>query len=465
MDDTIVAIATPPGRGAIAVLRLSGANAKDIAGRVIRPWPIKSRVATLCRIVNKTAGSATEETGSVPEETIDQAVVTVYNGPSSYTGEDTVEIATHGGVITPTLVMGALLRNGAREALTGEFTRRAVLNGKLDLVQAEAVGDLIDSSSRAMHSAAIRQLDGGLSRRINELRSRIIEIEALIAYDIDFPEEDDGPISPERVRVALESAISDLSALLDTAPVGEVIRSGATVVIAGHPNAGKSSLFNAILGSERAIVTDIPGTTRDAIEASIDTSPWPIRLIDTAGLRETTDVIEKMGIEVSARYLSSAHVVLACGENEADIESTIQAVRGYLREGEELPPVIRVLTKSDISSENNTGQSLHNVRRISSVSGTGIKDLLSDIGNLLSEKYGYLSVEAPVLTRDRHRYAVEQAEMELKTFREIWDSGELPPIVAAVHLRAATHALEEVVGAIKLDDILDRLFSSFCVGK
>lgn len=492
MDDTIVAIATPPGRGAIALLRLSGPDAKLIAGKIVNPWPLKSRVATLCSIQNEN------------KEQIDQAVVTVYNGPSSYTGEDTVEIATHGGVVAPNLVMGALLRAGAREALPGEFTRRAVLNGKLDLIQAEAVGDLIDAKSQAMHATAIRQLDGGLSERINQLRHKIIEVEALIAYDIDFPEEDDGPIDPSRIKTSLNAIKADLSNLLATAPAGEVIRSGAVVVIAGHPNAGKSSLFNAILGNNRAIVTDIPGTTRDALEATIDTKPWPIRLIDTAGLRETEDVIEKLGIEVSTRYLISADLILACGDTDSAIEDTIAQVTGYIRAGysenldsskikpegsnngfyssqeldnseiDLIPPILRVKTKSDtgnrdlnkeetlaVPSESKILESVN----VSSKTGLGINELLQKIGDIIGERYGYIAVDAPMLTRERHQYAVELAQTEILEFERVWEEEQMPPIVAAVHLRAATYALEEVVGSIKLDDILDKLFSSFCVGK
>ncbi len=461
MDDTIVAIATPPGRGAIALLRLSGPDAKLIAGKIVNPWPLKSRVATLCSIQNEN------------KEQIDQAVVIVYNGPSSYTGEDTVEVATHGGVVAPNLVMGALLRAGAREALPGEFTRRAVLNGKLDLIQAEAVGDLIDAKSQAMHATAIRQLDGGLSERINQLRHKIIEVEALIAYDIDFPEEDDGPIDPSRIKASLNAIKADLSNLLATAPAGEVIRSGAVVVIAGHPNAGKSSLFNAILGNNRAIVTDIPGTTRDALEATIDTKPWPIRLIDTAGLRETEDVIEKLGIEVSTRYLISADLILACGDTDSAIEDTIAQVTGYIR-ADSIPPILRVKTKSDtenrdlnkeetlaIPSESKILESVN----VSSKTGLGINELLQKIGDIIGERYGYIAVDAPMLTRERHQYAVELAQTEILEFERVWEEEQMPPIVAAVHLRAATYALEEVVGSIKLDDILDKLFSSFCVGK
>jgi tRNA modification GTPase len=446
-DDTIVAVATPPGRGAIAVLRMSGPNAQSIAKRHLTPWPKAPRVATLCRV--------TSDDGTL----LDQTLVTFYPAPRSYTGEDVVEIATHGGIVAPTLIMATLIGSGAREALPGEFTRRAVLNGKLDLVQAEAIGDLIDAGSRAMHSAAMRQLDGGLSQRINALREKIINVEALIAYDIDFPEEDDGPIDRDRVAQGIVDVISSLDALLATAPIGEVIRAGAVVVIAGPPNAGKSSLFNALLGAERAIVTEIPGTTRDALEAVIDAGPWPIRLVDTAGLRETHDVVERIGIEVSTRYLASADVVLACGETEAMVDETVQAITPLTQ-----APILRVHTKADrISLPEGTGEG--DTLYVSATSGEGLSALLTRINTVIADKYGQAPVDAPILTRERHRYAITAARNEMAEFERVWREEVLPPSIAAVHLRTATHALEEVVGAIGVEDILDRLFQAFCVGK
>ena len=289
-DDTIAAIATAPGRGALATVRVSGADAHGIARRVLTPWPEAERVATLARCRHPRTG-----------ERLDQAVVTVYAAPRSFTGEPMVELSTHGGHLVPATVLAALLAAGARQALPGEFTRRAVLNGKLDLLQAEAVADLVDARSHAMQRAAIEQLDGGLSRRILALRDALLDLEALIAYDIDFPEEDEGPVSRERVARAIADARAAIEALLATAPAGELVRDGALVVIAGEPNAGKSSLFNALLGESRAIVTELPGTTLDALEAVVDTGRWPLRLVDTAGLREAGDIVERLGIEVSER--------------------------------------------------------------------------------------------------------------------------------------------------------------------
>ena len=440
-EDTIAAEATARGRGAIALIRVSGPAAFAIVKRHVVPWPENQRQATLCTI--------RDGNGDV----LDEALVTTFVAPASFTGDDVVEIATHGGAIVPTLVLAALVASGARVALPGEFTRRAVLNGKLDLVQAEAIGDLIDSTSRAMQRVAMTQLDGGLSRRIEQLRDGVIGLESLIAYDIDFPEEDDGPIPRSRVSAATRSVLTSLNDLLETAPAGELVRNGALVVIAGEPNAGKSSLFNAMLGRSRAIVTEIPGTTRDAIEAVLDAGPWPIRLVDTAGLRETTDVVELLGIEVATRYLSSADVVLACGDSAEDVSRTMAAV-SQLTEA----PVIPVRTKGDLapSAEKNT---------VSATTGQGVRELLDMVAEVVSERHGRVPLDAPILTRERQRFCVEQAREEMVAFAAAIEDDGLPASVAAVHLRSAVDALADVTGTIDVEDVLDRLFRTFCVGK
>lgn len=439
-DDTIVALATAAGRGAVAIVRMSGPCAHGIAALHLEPWPEQPRRATLC-VVRGTQG-----------EVLDHALVTTFQGPHSFTGENVVEIATHGGVVVPTLVVAALIGSGAREARAGEFTRRAVLNGKLDILQAEAIGDLIDARSRAMQRTAVAQLDGGLSRRIEALREQLIGLEALIAYDIDFPEEDDGPIPRARVERSIHNLLSSLDNLLATSPAGELVRSGALVVIAGAPNVGKSSLFNALLGSARAIVTEVPGTTRDAIEAVLDTQPWPLRLVDTAGLRETEDLVERFGIEVSARYLESADVVLACGDTDAAVMEAARAIADLTTSR-----VIGVRTKIDI-----TASELPTC--VSAATGSGLHELIKTISDTIQAQHGDIPLDAPVLTRERQRYAVQIARDEVAAFGEAWNDG-IPATVAAVHLRVATSALSDVVGAVDVEDVLDHLFRSFCVGK
>lgn len=444
IDDTIVAIASPAGRGAIAVVRLSGPNAFSIASKHVRNWQQQARVVHLSDFFDG-------------EQRLDEVLVTAFPAPHSYTGEDVVEISTHGGYVVPSTVVAALTGSGARQATPGEFTRRAVLNGKLDLLQAEAIGDLIDANSRAMQDAALSQLDGGLSRRLSALRAELLELESLIAYDVDFPEEDDGPISRDRIETTTKTILISLDSLLATVPAGEMVREGAVVVIAGPPNVGKSSLFNALLGKSRAIVTEIAGTTRDALEAVIDGGRWPLRLVDTAGLRHTTDRIERLGIEVSERYLDAAEVVLACAETSHDLDTTVTLIRARTQ-----ATIIPLLTKADLVSHRDL---MPGVLPISAETGLGLPRLLSQIESVVDEQFGPRAPATPLLTRARHKHALEVARSEISEFHRVWSEGEAPATIAAVHLRTAIMALEELVGAVDVEDILDRVFSSFCVGK
>jgi tRNA modification GTPase len=458
-DDTIVALSTAPGRAALAVVRLSGPQALAIAGAVVRPWPIEPRTVRRC--------AARDGAGAV----VDRPIVTVYAAPRSYTGEDVVELTTHGGMAAPASVMAALVAAGARPAEPGEFTRRAVLNGKLDLAQAEAIGDLIAAGSSAMQRAALAQLDGGLSARIRTLRSAVLEVEALIAYDIDFPEEDDGPVARERVAASAASAADQIRGLLATAPAGELVRAGAVVVFAGVPNAGKSSLFNALLGCARALVSDVPGTTRDTIEAVAEPAgaPFPLRLVDTAGLRETTDVVERLGVEASGRAAAGAHVVLACGETREAIAIAVRRVSALTQ-----APVIGVWTKRDVVPDATLDATRdttldfaadYAVVAVSAMSGNGLHELLDEVVATVAGRWNVPAPDMPIVTRARHLAALTRAAGELEQFQAAWAARSLPAIVAAVHLRAAVEALEEIIGVVSVEDVLDRVFSEFCVGK
>jgi len=445
--DTIAAVATAPGRAALAIVRMSGSRSLAIASRLVAPWPDAPRRTRLARVSDE---------GGVA---IDEGLLTYYEAPASFTGEDLVEFTCHGGPLAPGLIVATLVAAGARPAEPGEFTRRAVLNGKLDLIQAEAVGDLADAMSRASLRVALAQLDGGLSRRINALRDRIIEVEALAAYDIDFPEEDDGPVAPERILSAARDVIAQINALATTAPAGELIREGACVVIAGAPNVGKSSLFNAMLGRQRAIVTEIPGTTRDALEAVTEAGGWPIRLVDTAGLRESTDPVEKLGIEVSRSYLGRADMVLACGDSAESLAHVAAAVAMLCN-----APVVRVRTKADLLTPADRSNVTDAVS-VSAESGEGLADVAGAVACTLSSMRGMLQLDAPMVTRERHRYALRAARGEIAEFVEVWEARRAPSVVAAVHLREATRILEELVGSVDVEDVLSKLFSTFCVGK
>jgi tRNA modification GTPase len=443
-DDTIAAIATAPGRGAIALVRISGPDVKRIARRVIPDWgQIRPRTVHLAAIVHP-------EDGRV----LDRGLVTLFEGPASYTGEDVVEFSVHGGAVVPVLVLDALIGAGARQALPGEFTRRAVANGRMDLLQAEAVADLVDARSHLGHRVALGQLDGGLSKRAAELRDGILDLEAMIAYDIDFPEEDQGAVERHRVDQLLKKTSEALDALLGTADAGEMIRDGALVVIGGAPNAGKSSLFNALVGRQRAIVTDIPGTTRDAIEAAIEVRGWPARLVDTAGLRKSKDVVERLGIEITERYVADADVVLVCGETVDALSLLHDRIRALTT-----APVLLVQTKSDLQHVR-AAEGLS----VSAMTGEGLDALAKMIGEALEARFGAIR-EAPMLTRARHREGVRAARHELDAFRAAWVRGDPPSSVAAVHLRQAAHHLAELIGSVDVEDVLGRVFSTFCVGK
>jgi tRNA modification GTPase len=457
--DTIAALATPPGRGAVALVRVTGPRAAEVLLRLCPelqapPEPRRQRLLAVRH----------PDTG----ELLDRALVCRFAAPGSYTGEETVELCTHGGVLTPQLVLDAALAAGARPAEPGEFTRRAYLNGKLDLLQAEAVLDLIDGRSRALHRAAVHQVERGLSRRIDELRAALLRAEALLAYSIDFPEEDEPPVPPERIEAGVREVLARLDALLATAPEGELLREGALVVLAGRPNSGKSSLFNALVGTERAIVTDVPGTTRDALEAAISVDGYPFRLVDTAGLRETADVVEGMGIEVARRYLRAAQVVLFCAEHGRALEPD---ELGFLA-GLDPARTLLVRTKADeergVSSEERerTPSPLapHPSLPVSAHGGAGLPELR---GALLRLAFGALldePAETPLVTRERHVRALRAARDEVRLFQEAWDGG-VPMEFAATHLRAAAGALESLVGAIDPDEVLGQVFSAFCVGK
>ncbi|MFI5255699.1 MAG: tRNA uridine-5-carboxymethylaminomethyl(34) synthesis GTPase MnmE [Gemmatimonadales bacterium] len=447
LDDgsTIGARATAPGRAALAIVRLSGPAVSRIARRLLDPYPEALRPATRC-LVRDASGAP-----------LDEVVATRYGAPHSFTGEDLLEISTHGGNVVPTAVVAAAIGTGAREAAAGEITRRAVLHGKLDLLQAEAIGDLIDARSSAAHRRALRQLDGGLSRRIATLREQLLELEALLAYEIDFPEEDDGPVPRDQIAAAAESLLSALSTLLATSDQGTLLHDGALVVLAGLPNVGKSSLFNALLGEGRAIVTDVPGTTRDAIEAVIDLPRWPLRLVDTAGLRDTTEEVERIGIEVSARYLGQAAVVLACGDTPDSLAKAVAAVRQWSD-----APMVQVSMKDDLrSAREDPGADVS----VSAHTGHGLRRLLDLVDERLSERHGEPEPDVPGLTQARHHAAVARAEQDLRAFAVAWSGHQAPAIVAATHIRAAADALGELIGAVGVDDVLDVVFRRFCVGK
>lgn len=488
--DTIAAISTAPGPAALAVVRLSGPDVPAVAERLIGDVPP----------VGSPSLRWLHDPGT--GEPVDQVVVTLYRAPRSYTGEDMLELSCHGGTLAPQLVLDAALAAGARPAAPGAFTRRAYLNGKLDLLQAEAILDLVEGRSTVQHRVALHQLDRGLSKRIEELREAVVACEALLVYEIDFPEEDEGSLAPERVADAARDVLARIDRLLDTADQGEMLREGALSVIAGRPNTGKSSLFNALCGSERVIVTEEPGTTRDAVEALISLDGYPFRLVDTAGLREGAGRVERIGIEVARRYLASADLVLFCVEagrpiapEEAAFLADLlpEAVILVRTKADLAPRVTRVSTAPPHPVERRHGEAspaTRGTRRapeaahaagahlsgdpvaegaavevpVSTLTAEGLADLRARLIERAFSGALPLAAEGAMVTRRRHARALRQARDELSGFLEA-RSGRLAPEVAATHLRAASEALEELLGVVAPEEVLTRVFSEFCIGK
>ena len=468
--DSIAALATATGPGAIALVRISGPKAFQILGALTPdqagPAP---RVASVRSITGGQGGAL-----------LDRALVTAFPRPDSYTGEDMVEISCHGGWLVPRLILDACVAGGARLAEPGEFTRRAVLHGKMDLVQAEGVLDLIEGRSKAQHDAALFQVERGLSRRIAELREQLVTLEAYLAHHIDFPEEDEAPVSVDRVSDAAAALREALEELLETAPEGELLREGAVTVLAGPPNSGKSSLYNALLGEERAIVTDVPGTTRDALEAVISVGGFPFRLVDTAGLHDPDDRVEELGIEVARRYLERADLVLFCVESQTEVGS---AEREFLAGLADVPTVL-LRTKADLGSGAQTGEDqvsegqasgdgqpndLNDTHvsesvELSVVDGTGLGRLHALLPEMVYGGLVRTGTSVPALTRARQSEAVRRARDHVVAFMNALKRGA-PVAVASSELRPAETALEELLGLISTDEILDRIFREFCIGK
>lgn len=458
--DTIATLSTAPGVGAIAIVRLSGPDADAVLSSLLSegvrlPEP---RRASLRELLSPSGG-----------EVLDRALVTRFRGPESYTGEDMVELSCHGGWIVPQLVLDACVQAGARLAEPGELTRRAYLHGKMDLVQVDAVADLIDARSAALHRAAVHQLDRNLSNRIATLREEIVHLEALLAHHVDFPEEDDAPVEIRRVLTEGQRVVDQIEALLGTAPQGALLREGAVVVLAGPPNAGKSALYNALLGEDRALVTPEAGTTRDALEAKAQIGGFPFRLIDTAGLREGASTIEELGIEVAERYLDRADVVLVCASLDDAASEGLPHAIGRLTDRLDGTPLVLVETKADVAVKPRGDTLLDDVRwaarvRVSAVTGEGLDVLHDQLPKVAFDYLRTIPVDAPVLTRARHARALETAASEVGAFIAGLQD-ELPAEVAATHLRSALTALEELVGVISVDDVLDVVFRDFCIGK
>jgi len=439
MNDTIAAIATPFGEGAIALIRLSGPAAINIAMAVFRgQTPMLPRVQHYGKIVDG---------GRV----VDDVLLCLFPGPASYTGEDLVEISCHGGILISRQVLKRILDAGARLADPGEFTQRAFLNNKLDLTQAEAVMDVIHAQTELSLRAAREQLAGGIGRVATALREELLTVLAHVEAFIDFPDEDITPDTSVAWDLKLENVQTQLAALLATADRGRILREGVRTVISGAPNAGKSSLLNALLGRDRAIVSPTPGTTRDMIEETLQIGGIPIRLIDTAGLRISDDAVEREGIARAQAARDDADLVL-------------QLFDGTLPAPEPLPAGNRVLcvrNKCDLPAHESWGGI--KVQQISCTTGEGVETLCALISSRVLG--GTISADTALVSINlRHQQCFEQASVAVKTARRAI-SGGLSAELVSVDLRAAMDSIGEVVGKADTEDLLSRIFSTFCLGK
>ena len=470
-EDTIYAPATVPGTGAISIIRISGPDALSIADKVVS-----------CRRSSiSSAKGYTMKFGTIRDmsgEIVDEVIASVFRAPHSYTGEDSVELSCHASSYIVSAVMQLLSEAGARAAEPGEFTQRAFLNGKMDLAQAEAVADVISSQNSASHRIAFSQMKGGFSNELREMRSSLLELVSLMELELDFSEEEVEFADRSRLDSLLADLISHVSRLVDSFRLGNAIKNGVPVAIAGATNTGKSTLLNALLGEERAIVSDIHGTTRDTIEETLNIDGILFRFIDTAGLRETSETVEKIGIERTFKKISEASVVLGMVDLTRDFETTTETIREIISKVDfDTQKLVILLNKTDISGVNNNvstnniivselenkGINAHvEIIPISAKTGAGISDLRTNLAssqrNLLAES------DTTLVTNQRHVQALTDARTSLLRVREGLASG-LPTDLAAQDIREAIYHLGSIVGEISTDEVLGNIFANFCIGK
>ena len=453
MSDLIAAIATGSTATAIGIVRVSGDGCFAACDRVFRP---RNGVPFAQQPSHKMVfGEMLDDSGAV----IDQGLAVRFGGGHSYTGEDSAEFHCHGSPVVLHTLLSALFAAGARQAQAGEFTKRAFLNGKMDLTEAEAVIDLIDAQSAAAAKNAAAQLDGGLRRRLEPVQEALIDITSRFYAVVDYPDEDIEDIQPQQIRSSLQIAADTLSALLDTAQRGRVLKNGVRTAIVGLPNAGKSSLLNALAGYDRAIVTDIPGTTRDTVEESVMVGSTRLRLIDTAGIRQTADTVEAMGVERSKKALEEADLaIFLCDGSQKLTEEDQEIIRLCM----DAPNAIALINKSDLGKTVQPGElPFMTILPVSIKEGTGL-ELLPDV---LEEMFGGgMPCDGSILTNARQYDACRRAyEAMLESLKGL-KLGQTPDAVLT-DVEAAMEAMGEVTGATVREDITARIFERFCVGK
>ena len=475
-DDTICAVATPQGMGAIATVRVSGPQAHAIVCSLFRhkgkPFGV-DQIEGYRAYYGQIVGT---DKSLNAEETLDEAVVTFFKAPHSFTGEDAAEISVHGSVFIQQRLLELLVESGGRLALPGEFTRRAFVNHKFDLAQAEAVADLIASQSEAAHRLAMNQLKGGFSKELQVMRSKLLEITSLMELELDFSEEDVEFADRSKLKALLEETQTHVTKLMDSFRLGNAIKNGIPVAIVGETNTGKSTLLNALLGEDRAIVSDIAGTTRDTIEEVMNLNGTLFRFIDTAGIRDTVEAIEKIGIERTFRKINEADIVLGLVDATQSQEDLIKAARFILGKIDDVHQVVvLLLNKTDLCPSESaekidllkslvTESSLNHtyIQTLSAKTGNGLDQLRQTLAEI--QQSMNISQDIVLVTNVRHFEALKHASESLHAVAKGLDEG-IPTDLVAQDLREALYYLGSITGEITTDEVLGSIFSRFCIGK
>ena len=476
-EDTIVAIATPPGRGGIGVVRVAGPRAVEIARSLIgREEPLCPRHATFARILGPGSdGNGDASASHRADRAIDHVVVTWYVAPHSYTGDDVVEISGHGSPLLLRQVVELAIAGGARLAEPGEFTLRAYLNGRIDLAQAEAVADLVNAVTPLQARSAMDQLEGTLTGVIRRIDAALFDLAARLEASLDFPDEGFHFITREETVAGLSAVRTDLDRLAEEGRAGRVVREGRMIVIGGPPNAGKSSLFNALLGADRAIVTDVPGTTRDVLSERVDIGGVPVTLVDTAGLREASDAIEAEGVRRARAAHHVAAMTILVLDRSAPLPENLNELLSHagvivvnkidrpaawdvadLRKGKGQRTEGKEKGKGEREEESD------DVVKVSALTGVGLNDLRRRLASALTDREELR--DPPAISNVRHLALVDAAREALERAGESLTAGATEELVLA-ELAAARRALEEITGRRTADDVLEHIFNSFCVGK
>ena len=492
-EDTICAPATVPGTGAISVIRVSGPEALSIADKVVtcRKGNISESKGYSLKygIIYDVINNCNSNDYNSDKNTVDEVLISIFRAPHSYTGENSVEISCHASSYIVSTILNLLYEAGARAAEPGEFTQRAYLNGKMDLAQAEAVADVIASQNAAAHRVAFKQMKGGFSSELKGMRNELLELVSLMELELDFSEEEVEFADRSQLDTLLDQIIAHVSRLIDSFRLGNAIKNGVPVAIAGATNTGKSTLLNALLGEDRAIVSDVHGTTRDTIEETLNIDGILFRFIDTAGLRETTETVEKIGIERTFRKIGEASIVLGMIDLTRDFNSTCETIREIISKVNFDEQILAILLNKTDISEINKKVTLYNyivsllenegisynlaetglnsdakvqIIPISAKNGTGLEILRT---HLASTQHDLMAdSDTTLVTNQRHAQALSDARTSLLRVREGLASG-IPTDLAAQDIREAIYHLGSIVGEISTDEVLGNIFRNFCIGK